>query len=138
MRLCCATNSKNPADIYLFKVNIENTRTMCEICSMLTIKTPEQCHGEVLLQPATLLKVTLFYDVVLMSLLLTFNRFHKLPCFNTLLWCSHCWLRTSKCWLGVDPIFEVPCLLKRLKLEISLEICFAKTKGRLFGCYLKS
>ena len=26
-------------DIFLFKVNIKNTRTMCEICSKLTIKT---------------------------------------------------------------------------------------------------
>ena len=33
-----------PAGIYLFKVKNRNTRTMCEICSKLTIKTPEQCH----------------------------------------------------------------------------------------------
>ena len=30
------------AGIYLFKVNDENTRTSCEICSKLTIKTPER------------------------------------------------------------------------------------------------
>ena len=30
--------------IYLFKVNNGNTRTMCEICSKLTIKTPERRH----------------------------------------------------------------------------------------------
>ena len=34
----------NPANIYLFKVNNRNTRTRCEICSKLTIKTPERCH----------------------------------------------------------------------------------------------
>ena len=28
--------------IYLLNVNNRNTRTMCEICSKLTIKTPEQ------------------------------------------------------------------------------------------------
>ena len=28
----------------MFKVNNRNTRTMCEICSKLTIKTPEQRH----------------------------------------------------------------------------------------------
>ena len=33
-----------PASIYLFKFNIKNTRTMCEICSKLTIKTPERRH----------------------------------------------------------------------------------------------
>ena len=33
-------------------------------------------------------------DVVLLSLLLTLNRF------DTLLWCLHCWLWISKYWLG--------------------------------------
>ena len=46
-------NSKNvfpehllysPAGIYLLKVNIRNTRLRCEMCSKLTIKTPEQYH----------------------------------------------------------------------------------------------
>ena len=31
-----------PASIYLLKVNNRNTRTSCEICSKLTIKTPER------------------------------------------------------------------------------------------------
>ena len=30
-----------PTGIYLLKVNNGNTRTMCEICSKLTMKTPE-------------------------------------------------------------------------------------------------
>ena len=30
-----------PAGIYLLKVNSRNTRKRCEICSKLTIKTPE-------------------------------------------------------------------------------------------------
>ena len=33
---------KNPAGIYLLKVNNRNTRARCEICSKLTIKTPER------------------------------------------------------------------------------------------------
>ena len=33
-----------PAEIYLFKVNNVNTRTMCEIFSKLTIKTSERRH----------------------------------------------------------------------------------------------
>ena len=33
-----------PAGIYLLKVNNRNTRTRCEICSKLTIKTPERHH----------------------------------------------------------------------------------------------
>ena len=31
-----------PGGIFLFKFNNGNTRTMCEICSKLTIKTPER------------------------------------------------------------------------------------------------
>ena len=31
-----------PAGTYLLKVNERNTRTRCEICSKLTIKTPER------------------------------------------------------------------------------------------------
>ena len=34
--------SFNSAGIYLFKVNNRNTRTRCEICSKLTINTPER------------------------------------------------------------------------------------------------
>ena len=33
-----------PAGIYVLKVNNRNTRTSCEICSKLTIKTPERRH----------------------------------------------------------------------------------------------
>ena len=36
------TNNNNPAGNYVFKVDNRNTRTRCEICSKLTIKTPEQ------------------------------------------------------------------------------------------------
>ena len=34
-------------NIYLFKVSNKTTRKKCEICLMLTIKTPEQCHSDV-------------------------------------------------------------------------------------------
>ena len=38
-------NQKNgPAGNYLLKFNNKNTRTRCEICSKLTIKTPERRH----------------------------------------------------------------------------------------------
>ena len=35
-------NEFNPAGNYMFKVNNRNTRIRCEICSKLTIKTPER------------------------------------------------------------------------------------------------
>ena len=34
--------SPNPVSIYLFKGNNRNTRTRCEICSKLTVKTTER------------------------------------------------------------------------------------------------
>ena len=34
----------NPVGIYMLKVKNRNTRTRCEICSKLTIKTPERCR----------------------------------------------------------------------------------------------
>ena len=35
-------SANNPVGICLLKVNIRNTRGRCEICSKLTIKTPER------------------------------------------------------------------------------------------------
>ena len=63
----------SPTGIYLFEVNNRNSRTMWEICLNLTIN---------------------INDVVLVSSVLTLNRFH------TLFWCFHCWLWISKCQLG--------------------------------------
>ena len=42
MLLLLAPPVPYPAAIYMLKVNNKNTRTRCEICSKLTIKTPEQ------------------------------------------------------------------------------------------------
>ena len=33
-----------PSKHYLFKDNNRNTRKRCEICSKLTVKTPERCQ----------------------------------------------------------------------------------------------
>ena len=62
------------AGVYLFKVNSGNTRRKCEICSKLTIINHQNDVN----------------DVILLSLLLTLNKFDTLFC------CFHCWLRTSK------------------------------------------
>ena len=80
-----------PAGIYLFQVNNRN-RTLCEICSKLTIKTPEPRHwcrsGDFIVNFEQILQI------VLVFLLLTLNRFHKL------FWRFYCWLWTSKCAPG--------------------------------------
>ena len=46
--------TRYPANIYLFKDNNRKTRKRCDICSTLTIKTPEQrqwrrCSGSVVI-----------------------------------------------------------------------------------------
>ena len=41
-RFLTTYNETFRAGNYMFKVNNRNTRTRCEICSMLTIKTPER------------------------------------------------------------------------------------------------
>ena len=53
----------DPAHIYLFKINNGNIRTMCEMCSKLTIKTPEWRHWH---------RSGVF--------IVTLNRFHTLFC----------------------------------------------------------
>ena len=35
---------KFPANIYLLKVKNKSSRKKCEICSNLTMETPEKCH----------------------------------------------------------------------------------------------
>ena len=67
------SSKTHPASICLFKVNNGNTRTMCEICSTLTIKTPQRRHW----RRSGVFTVNL-------------NRFH------TLSWCFHSWLWTRK------------------------------------------
>ena len=67
---------ENPDGIYLFKINNGNTRAMCEICSKLTINTPERRQW-----------------------LLNLNRFYTMLC------CFHCWQWTSKYLLGNVDMF---------------------------------
>ena len=43
--IICAIPKVNSSGIYMFKVNNKNTRTRCEICSKLTVKTPERGSG---------------------------------------------------------------------------------------------
>ena len=61
-----------PAGIYLLKVNNKNIRTMCEICSKLTIKIPERHHwGR---SGIFIVNFEHISDVALVFLLLTLRR----------------------------------------------------------------
>ena len=59
---------RNPAGIYLFKVNNRNTRTRCEICSKLTLQIAELHSG------VFVVKFEHIPHLVLVFLLLTLNR----------------------------------------------------------------
>ena len=66
---------KYPANIYLF--NNRNTRKGCEICSKLTIKTPEQRHQDRVLNMFKVNESTSdVNDFVLMFLIVNLNIFH--------------------------------------------------------------
>ena len=60
-----------PAENYMFKVNNRNTRTWCEICSKLTIKTTERRHW----RPSGVFIVNFKHtlQLILVFLLLTLN-----------------------------------------------------------------
>ena len=61
----------NPAGIYLLKVNNRNTRARCEICSKLTIKTPERRYWR--RSGVFIVNFEHISHLVLMFLLLTLN-----------------------------------------------------------------
>ena len=58
-----------PVGNYMFKVNNRNTRARCEICSKLTIKTPERRHG------VFIVNFEHISHLVLVFLLLTLSRY---------------------------------------------------------------
>ena len=62
----------NPAGNYMFKVNNRNTRTRCEICSKLTIKTPERRQWR--RSGVFIVNFEHISHLVLVFLLLTLNR----------------------------------------------------------------
>ena len=55
---------------YMFKVNDKNTKTRCEICPKLTIKTPERRQWRLL----TPINFEYISQLALMFLLLTLSR----------------------------------------------------------------
>ena len=68
--------TSSPFGIFLLKVNIGNTRTMCEICSELTIKTTERYQWRL-----SGIFIVNFKHILHIALVFPF------------------WLWTSKCWL---------------------------------------
>ena len=64
--------SSIPIRNYMFKVNNRNTRTRCEICSKLTMKTPEQRYWHH--SGVFIVNFDHISHLVLVFLLLTLNR----------------------------------------------------------------
>ena len=52
----------NPAGIYLLKVNNRNSRTKCEICSKLTIETPERRQMTIYIIAISLKQIIIFLE----------------------------------------------------------------------------
>ena len=65
-------NKTYPAGIYLLKANNRNTRTRCEICSKLTINTPERRHWR--RSGVFIVNFEHISHLVLVFLLLTLNK----------------------------------------------------------------
>ena len=63
----------DPAGNYIFKVNNRNTRTRCEICSKLTVKTPERRQWR--RSGVFIAKSEHISHLVLVFLLLTLSRY---------------------------------------------------------------
>ena len=85
------------SQLSLLKVNHRSTRKMCQICSKLTIKTPERRHFRIRTDYGEIRSISPYSvrmrenDVVLVfycQLWTYFTHFSK---------CFYCWLRTSKC-----------------------------------------
>ena len=57
-----------PAGNYMLKINNRNTRARCEICSKLTIKTPEQrlcsCSGSFIVNFEQISEVVLNFEQI--------------------------------------------------------------------------
>ena len=102
---CCV-----PVGIYLLKVNNRNTRTRFEICSKLTIKTPERRHQH--RSGIFIVNFERISHLVLVFLLLTLNM--QLP--GGEIYCEH----VHKCLLGVIILFEIFCM--SIDVEIKLPI----------------
>ena len=66
------TNIGRGIPIYMFKVKNRNTRTWFEICSKLTIKTPERCYWR--LSSVFVINFEHISRLVLVFLLLTLRR----------------------------------------------------------------
>ena len=64
------SQSVSPIGTYMFKVNFRNTRTRCEICSKLLIKTPERCRRH---SGVFIVNSEHILHLVLVFLLLTLN-----------------------------------------------------------------
>ena len=69
---CCVLPTRYPDNIYLFKVNNRSTRKRCEICSKLTIETPERRQWR--LSGIFIVNFENISHLLLVFLLLTLNK----------------------------------------------------------------
>ena len=92
----------------MFKVSNRNTRTRSEICSKLTIKTPEQRHWR--RSGVFIVNFEHISHLALLFLLLTLSRQMPAGVCKKIRFC-HCWL-TITCYSLVPLSFSFPRILR--------------------------
>ena len=111
---------KNPARNYMFKVNTRNTRTRCEICSKLTIKTlktPERCYW--CCSGVIVVNFEHIPHLVLAFLLLTLSRWMSAG--KPDLFCNKLFLMLYVP-MSLSPVFRKGCIHTRWELQSNLEL----------------
>ena len=81
------------------------------------VETPKQCV--IFVQSYWQRHQSSVSDVLLVSQFLTLNRF------QTLFWCSHCWIWTRKCWMGSVSFSELAYAGTFFSLSIWLKLTFS-------------
>ena len=111
------------AGIYLLKVNNRNTRTRCEICSKLTIKTSERCKWH--LSGIFTLNFEHISHLALVFLLATLNMYllrYRILHYKNVQWFNKTGLRRNN--ITVERILDKP-----KKLNVKVKDFMAKLKA---------
>ena len=105
--MAASVNRNDPARICLVQSKNGNIKTTCKICLKLTTKMQEDV-----------------IDVILVSLLLTLNKFH------ILFRCFHCWLWTSKFYWLYEHWLHTEIVVLRFSAKEGVLNNFAKITGK--------
>ena len=119
-----------PAGIYFFKVNNGNTKTMCEICSKLTMNTPElrqwRRSGVVIVNFEQISNIVLVFPLLTLSKQMRARLFFRL-----IRACSPCW--NLLCQMYIEYLATFLDFIGNTKIIKSLLDKIVKLKGAFLG-----